>query len=415
MDHQGAAMNFEEAKKKLAEYGQTHVLNYFDELTQEQKEELLTQIDETDFSVVRYAANPHGGQKRGKITPLGAMEIAEIEKNRAHFEKVGLEALRAQKIGAVLLAGGMGTRLGSDDPKCMYNIGITKPVYIMQRLIENLMDVVNEAGVPVPLFIMTSDKNHDKTVAFMEKMDYFGYDREMVRFFKQDMAPAVDYNGKVYMESKYRIATSPNGNGGWFLSMMNSGVLDRAKELGVEWLDIFAVDNVLQRIADPCFVGATLESGCATGAKVVKKVTPDEKVGALCLEDGKPSIVEYYDMTPELLEAKDEKGDPAYNFGVILNYLFREKDLERIVNDELPVHVVEKKIPYMNAQGEAVKPGEPNGYKFEQLAVDLVRELDTCLPYEVLREREFAPIKNKTGVDSVESARELCKKNGIEL
>ena len=415
MDHQGADMNFEEAKKKLAEYGQTHVLNYFDELTQEQKEELLTQIDETDFSVVRYAANPHGGQKRGKITPLGAMEIAEIEKNRAHFEKVGLEALRAQKIGAVLLAGGMGTRLGSDDPKCMYNIGITKPVYIMQRLIENLMDVVNEAGVPVPLFIMTSDKNHDKTVAFMEKMDYFGYDREMVRFFKQDMAPAVDYNGKVYMESKYRIATSPNGNGGWFLSMMNSGVLDRAKELGVEWLDIFAVDNVLQRIADPCFVGATLESGCATGAKVVKKVTPDEKVGALCLEDGKPSIVEYYDMTPELLEAKDEKGDPAYNFGVILNYLFREKDLERIVNDELPVHVVEKKIPYMNAQGEAVKPGEPNGYKFEQLAVDLVRELDTCLPYEVLREREFAPIKNKTGVDSVESARELCKKNGIEL
>ena len=415
MDHQGAAMNFEEAKKKLAEYGQTHVLNYFDELTQEQKEELLTQIDETDFSVVRYADNPHGGQKRGKITPLGAMEIAEIEKNRAHFEKVGLEALRAQKIGAVLLAGGMGTRLGSDDPKCMYNIGITKPVYIMQRLIENLMDVVNEAGVPVPLFIMTSDKNHDKTVAFMEKMDYFGYDREMVRFFKQDMAPAVDYNGKVYMESKYRIATSPNGNGGWFLSMMNSGVLDRAKELGVEWLDIFAVDNVLQRIADPCFVGATLESGCATGAKVVKKVTPDEKVGALCLEDGKPSIVEYYDMTPELLEAKDEKGDPAYNFGVILNYLFREKDLERIVNDELPVHVVEKKIPYMNAQGEAVKPGEPNGYKFEQLAVDLVRELDTCLPYEVLREREFAPIKNKTGVDSVESARELCKKNGIEL
>ena len=415
MDHQGAAMNFEEAKKKLAEYGQTHVLNYFDELTQEQKEELLTQIDETDFSVVRYAANPHGGQKRGKITPLGAMEIAEIEKNRAHFEKVGLEALRAQKIGAVLLAGGMGTRLGSDDPKCMYNIGITKPVYIMQRLIENLIDVVNEAGVPVPLFIMTSDKNHDKTVAFMEKMDYFGYDREMVRFFKQDMAPAVDYNGKVYMESKYRIATSPNGNGGWFLSMMNSGVLDRAKELGVEWLDIFAVDNVLQRIADPCFVGATLESGCATGAKVVKKVTPDEKVGALCLEDGKPSIVEYYDMTPELLEAKDEKGDPAYNFGVILNYLFREKDLERIVNDELPVHVVEKKIPYMNAQGEAVKPGEPNGYKFEQLAVDLVRELDTCLPYEVLREREFAPIKNKTGVDSVESARELCKKNGIEL
>ncbi len=408
-------MNFEEAKKKLEKYGQLHVLSYYGELTADEKQELLQQIEETDFSVIRYAANPHGGQKRGKITPLGAMEISEIEKKREHFEKIGLEALRAQKIGAVLLAGGMGTRLGSDDPKCMYNIGLTKPVYIMQRLIENLMDVVNECGVPVPLFIMTSDKNHDKTVKFMEEMDYFGYDKEMVRFFKQDMAPAVDYDGKVYMESRSRIATSPNGNGGWFLSMMNSGVLDRAKELGVEWLNIFAVDNVLQRIADPCFVGATLESGCSTGAKVVRKVTPEEKVGALCLEDGRPSIVEYYDMTPELLEARDEKGEPAYNFGVILNYLFREKDLERIVNDELPVHVVEKKIPYMNREGVKVKPEEPNGYKFEQLAVDLVRELDTCLPYEVLREREFAPIKNKTGVDSVESARKLCLENGIEL
>jgi len=408
-------MDFENAKKKLEKYGQEHVLDYYDELTQDEKEALLKQIDETDFSVIRYAANPHGNQVRGKISPLGAMEIPEIEKNRKHFEEVGLEALRAQKIGAVLLAGGMGTRLGSDDPKCMYNIGITKPVYIMQRLIENMMDVVRQTGVYIPFFIMTSDKNHDKTVRFMEEMDYFGYDKDMVRFFKQDMAPAVDYNGKVYMETKYRIATSPNGNGGWFLSMMNSGVLDRAKELGVEWLNIFAVDNVLQRISDPCFVGATLLSGCATGAKVVKKVTPDEKVGGLCLEDGKPSIVEYYDMTPELMAAKDEKGEPAYNFGVILNYLFREKDLERIVNEELPVHVVEKKIPYMDKEGNDVKPEAPNGYKFEQLAVDLVRELDTCLPYEVDRTKEFAPIKNKTGIDSVESARELCKLNGIEL
>lgn len=408
-------MDFENAKKKLEKYGQEHVLNYYDELTDEQKESLLKQIDETDFSVIRYAENPHGNQVRGKISPLGAMEIPEIEKNRKHFEEVGLEALRAQKIGAVLLAGGMGTRLGSDDPKCMYNIGITKPVYIMQRLIENMMDVVKQTGVYIPFFIMTSDKNHDKTVRFMEEMDYFGYDKDMVRFFKQDMAPAVDYNRKVYMEDKDRIATSPNGNGGWFLSMMNTGVLDRAKELGVEWLNIFAVDNVLQRISDPCFVGATLLSGCATGAKVVRKVTPDEKVGGLCLEDGKPSIIEYYDMTPELMAAKNEKGEPAYNFGVILNYLFREKDLERIVNEELPVHVVEKKIPYMDKDGNLVKPQEPNGYKFEQLAVDLVRELDTCLPYEVDRNKEFAPIKNKTGIDSVESARELCKLNGIEL
>lgn len=147
----------------------------------------------------------------------------------------------------------------------------------------------------------------------------------------------------------------------------------------------------------------------------MRKVAKDEKVGAMCLEDGRPSIVEYYDMTPELMDAKNEKGDPAYNFGVIMNYLFREKDLERIMNDNLPLHIVEKKIPYIDADGNLVKPESPNGYKFEQLVLDMIHELDSCLPVEVDREKEFAPIKNKTGVDSVESAQALCRKNGIEL
>lgn len=411
----GIDMDLEQARRKLEKYGQLHVLKFYDTLSHEEQQALLEQIEKTDFNVLRYAKNPHKGLKRGKITPLGAMEIGEIEKNREKYTEIGLQAIREGKIGAVLLAGGMGTRLGFDEPKCMYDIGITHPVYIMQRLIENLLDVVREAGVTVPLFIMTSDKNNDATVRFMEEHAFFGYDREKVVFFKQEMAPAVDFHDRVYMESKCKIATSPNGNGGWFLSMMRTGALDKAKDLGIEWLNIFAVDNVLQRIADPCFIGATLDCNCSTGAKAVRKVAPDEKVGALCLEDGKPSIVEYYDMTPELMAAKDANGNPAYNFGVIMNYLFREKDLERIVDEVLPVHVVEKKIPYIDEEGNLVEPDEPNGYKFEQLAVDMVRELDTCLPYEVVREREFAPIKNPTGVDSVESARELCKLNGIEL
>lgn len=297
----------------------------------------------------------------------------------------------------------------------MYDIGITHPVFIMQRLIENMMDVVKEAGTFFPFFIMTSDKNHDATVAFMKEHDYFGYDKDKVFFFQQDMAPATDYDGKIYMESRFQMASSPNGNGGWFSSMNKAGLLDKLHELGVEWLNCFAVDNVLQRIADPVFIGATIAENCVSGAKVVRKAAPDEKVGAMCLEDGRPSIVEYYEMTPELLDAKDANGNPAYNFGVILNYLFREDKLEAIMNDKLMLHIVEKKIPYMDADGNYVKPETPNGYKFEQLILDMVHEMESCLPYEVERSHEFAPIKNKTGVDSVESARKLCEENGIRL
>ena len=158
-----------------------------------------------------------------------------------------------------------------------------------------------------------------------------------------------------------------------------------------------------------------MDRNCTAGAKVVRKVTPDEKVGAICLEDGRPSIVEYYDMTQELMEAKDAKGEPAYNFGVILNYLFRVDELERIVSQSLPLHVVEKKIPYLGETGEKVKPEAPNGYKFENLVLDMIHQMESCLPFEVVREKEFAPIKNRTGVDSVESARQLLRQNGVEL
>lgn len=408
-------MEYQEAYDKLNKYGQLHVLKYYQELNQEEQKILLQQIEQTDFDVLSLCQKKETLNPRGEIAPIGVMQLPEIAAKREEYTQIGLDAIRAGKVGAVLLAGGMGTRLGSDAPKGVYNIGLTRDVFIFQRLIENLLDVVHQAGAWIPLYVMTSDKNHETTTAFFKEKKYFGYNADYVTFFMQDMAPACDYEGKVYMEARNKISTSPNGNGGWFLSMMKWGVVDQIHKAGVEWLNVFAVDNVLQRIADPCFVGATIATDSAVGAKVVKKTAPDEKVGAMCLEDGKPSIVEYYDMTEELMAAKDENGEPAYNFGVILNYLFREKDLEEIVAKKLPLHIVEKKIPYLDEKGELVKPESPNGYKFEQLVLDMIHELDSCLPYEVVRNKEFAPIKNKTGVDSVDSARELCKENGIVL
>ncbi len=414
-ESEGIDMTLEEAKQKLLKYGQEHVLKYYDELSEAEKQGLLAQIEETDMSILASCKNKEELVKKGVVTPLAAMELEEIEANRESFTATGIKAIQEGKVGAVLLAGGMGTRLGSDNPKCMYNIGETRDLYIFECLINNLMDVVNQTGAWVHLFVMTSDKNNDITIQFMKGKKFFGYREEYVHFFKQEMAAATDYEGKIYLEEKGKLSTSPNGNGGWFVSMKNAGLLDVVKKAGIEWLNIFAVDNVLQRIADPTFVGATIERNCVVGAKVVRKNAPDEKVGVMCLEDGKPSIVEYYDLTEDLMNAKDEKGNPAYNFGVILNYLFREDALEGLLDGNLPLHIVEKKIPYLNEAGELVKPEAPNGYKYENLVLDMIHQLDSCLPYEVVRNREFAPIKNKTGIDSVESAKALLKENGVVL
>lgn len=408
-------MTLSEAKEKLVKYGQEHVLKYYEELGEKEREALLAQIAATDMSILKACANREELARKGVITPLAAMQLSEIAENRETFTETGLTAIRAGKVGAVLLAGGMGTRLGSDNPKGMYNVGLTKELYIFECLINNLLEVVHRADRWIPLFIMTSDKNHEATVGFLKEHDFFGYRAEEVHFFMQEMAAATDYNGKIYLEEKGKLSTSPNGNGGWFVSMKNAGLLTLIEKEGIEWLNVFAVDNVLQRIADPCFIGATICKNCAVGAKVVRKSAPDEKVGVMCLEDGRPSIVEYYELTEELMNAKDENGDPAYNFGVILNYLFRVPELLEILNNSLPLHIVEKKIPYLNEAGEAVHPEEPNGFKFENLVLDMIHQMKSCLPYEVVREKEFAPIKNRVGVDSVESARELLRKNGVEL
>ncbi len=376
-------------------------------------ERLEKQLEEMDWSNLDAIHNKE--QKRGSFSPLGAMELSEIEANKDKYTAVGIDAIKHCKVGAILLAGGQGTRLGFDKAKGMYNIGETKELYIFEQLIANLKKVTSAADAWVPLYIMTSEKNDEQTREFFREHDLFGYNPDYVKFFVQEMVPAVDFDGNVLVEAEDSLAMSPNGNGGWFKSLIKAGYDADIKEKGVEWLNVFAVDNVLQQIADPVFVGATIESGCVSGAKVVRKVDPYERVGAMCLEDGKPSIVEYYELTPEMAEARDEKGTLLYGFGVILNYLFRVDKLLEIAEKSLPLHVVEKKVPYIDENGVAVKPETPNAYKFETLILDMVYMMDNCLSFEVDREKEFAPVKNATGTDSVESARALLKKNGIQI
>ena len=383
--------------------------------TPEEKEQLKENLDKIDWSVLDNLAHAGKALPRGEFAPLDAVEVSEIEARKEEFREIGLQAIRESKVGAVLLAGGQGTRLGLDKPKGTLNIGVNKDLFLFEQLVRNLEDVTNEAGVYVPFYIMTSNINNDDTVAFFEEHNYFGYPKEYVKFFVQEMAPACDYEGRVYMVSKTEVAMSPNGNGGWFASMMKAGLVDDMHARGVEWLNVFSVDNCLQRIADPLFVGATIASGMESGAKVVRKAAPDEKVGVLCTEDGKPSIAEYYEMTEEMATLRKENGDLAYGFGVILNYLFSVEKLEEIVNNNMMTHIVEKKIPYMDTDGTFVKPEAPNGYKFELLVLDMVHMMEDCLPYEVVREHEFAPIKNLHGIDSLDSARELMAGCGIEF
>ena len=253
-----------EIKEKITATNQKYLKKF---LTEEVPAKLESQLEHMDWSYLDMIHNKE--QQRGTFSPLAAMELSEIEANKDKYLATGLDAVKNGKVGAILLAGGQGTRLGFDKAKGMFNIGKTKELYIFEQLVANLMKVTNQTGTWVPLYVMTSEINDGMTREFFEEHDYFGYNKDYVKFFVQEMVPAVDFDGNLLMKSEDSLAMSPNGNGGWFKSLINAGLDKDLKDKGVEWLNVFAVDNVLQQIADPVFVGATIESGCVSGSKVV--------------------------------------------------------------------------------------------------------------------------------------------------
>lgn len=405
-------MNYECAKAYLQSIGQEHLLEYYGELTDAERNQLLTDIAKTDFTVLKNINEPHAKQQ-GKISPIDSVSLAEIAQNSRQFESAGLKVLSKGKVAAVLLAGGQGTRLGFNKPKGMFNMGITRPLPIFKLIMNNVTEAAVRAGRYFPLFIMTSTINDGDTKAFFKENNYYGYPKDMVHFYVQQEAPACSFDGKVFLDKKHRIALSPDGNGGWYSSLVSSGLSKVLDEQNIEWINLFGVDNVLQRVCDPVFIGATVLKNCGCGAKVVNKVSPEEKVGVMCKENDKPSVIEYYEMN-DALKNERKDGELVYRHGVILNYLFNVRALNSAIDGKLPYHLAQKAIAHIEG-GERITPSEPCGYKFEKLVVDMVKLMGSGIAFEVEREREFAPVKNATGVDSVDTARKLLIQNGVKL
>lgn len=398
----------------LVSKNQNNLLNYLNNTSDANRDKITSQLNDVDWGFMEYL-NKEESSSTSVIDPISATTMDDIAKKFAEYEACGIKAIQDGKLCLLLLAGGQGTRLGFDKPKGCFNVGVNNDLYIFQLLIEHTLDVVKKCDAWIHLYIMTSDINNKDTVAFFEEHNYLGYNKDYIHFFIQEMNPATDFDGNILLSAEDSLALSPNGNGGWFSSMNRAGLLDGIFNSNIEYINVFAVDNVLQRIADPAFLGATIMENKMCGAKVVRKANPEEKVGAMCLQNGKPHIIEYYELSEDMKNQTNPDGSLVYGFGVILNYLFPISRLKETLDNSMPLHVVEKKVPYIDDNNNLVTPSTPNAYKFETLALDLIHEMDDCLVYEVDREKEFAPVKNKEGVDSVDTARTLLQKNGYEL
>ena len=399
--------------EKLKKYGQEHILKIMKNFNDIEKAELINQINEMDLENINnlYNAINKVNLNYGNvdIEPISALKKSKIdEKELEKINNLGKDIICSGKFAVATMAGGQGTRLGYSNPKGTYKIDVNpKPKYLFEIVCDTLKRANKKYNVIIPWYIMTSIENNDIIVDFFKDNNYFGYPEEEIMFFNQGQMPLIDEQGKLLVGENKLIKEASDGNGGIFKSMQVQGCLDDMEKRGIKWLFIGSIDNVLLKMVDPTLIGLAENKGVQIATKSVLKNNPKERVGVICKKDGKVGVIEYSEIPDKLANAVDSDGELIYGESHIMCNLFSIDILKTLAKVKLPYHKAHKKNSYINEKGEVVKPEEPNSYKFETFIFDSFNYVDNIAILRGSREVDFAPVKNKEGVDSPETAKKL--------
>lgn len=401
--------------EKVFRYDQGHIFNFWEKLKDREKDHLVKDIQSIDFELLNRAKlllfQQNGYNQDSCKREIQQPDIIPLPQSRHQLEneksayEAGAGCIGLSKAAALTAAGGQSSRLGLNIPKGVYTITPVKNKSLFQIHAEKILFMQQKYHARIPWIIMVSETNRDQTADYFQSNDYFGIDSEYIRFIEQGMFPAIDEQGKILLREKYRIFLNPNGHGGTFSALNDSGALSWLKKLGVEEIFYFQVDNVLVKILDPVFIGYHILKQCGMSSKCVHKEYPNEKVGVFVVEDGKTTIIEYSELF-RLASNSEGINVGSYTAGSIaihiLNVDFAVKVNEGGMN--LPLHLAHKAIPYTGVCGEKVEPEHPNGYKIETFIFDALKKTHGTVIMEVKREDEFSPLKNKAGDASPETA-----------
>ena len=407
----------DEKLKKATEicqkYDQEQLLSAYSRISDEsEKQEFLNKILTIDFKQISDIYKDNVASKveftDENVEPIDFVDKYKLSKEEYEkYEKIGIEKIKSGKLAVVTMAGGQGTRLGHKGPKGTFDLGLDSHKSIFEILTDTINEAKNKYGVNIPWYIMTSEDNDAETQEFFNKNNYFGYPKEYVSFFKQGKLPMVNEEGKILIDEHGKIKEASDGHGGIFQSMRKDGVLFDLKSRNIEWVFIGGVDNVLVKPVDPILIGLACDRGVEAAGKSIIKASPSEKVGVFCKHNGKPSVIEYSEISQEMAEETTADGELKYAESHILCNLFSVNAIDKISTEKLPYHKAHKKATYIDENGKVIVPDKPNAYKFEAFLFDAFESLNDIIVLRVKREEEFAPVKNKEGQDSPETARKL--------
>ena len=409
----------ENLRNKLQLIFQSHLIDFMEDLSPEQKALFLQQIEDLNVEkiplwVERYVKNDDSVKIPDHFDPAPSYPVRPQTDDQigkyADAVALGEDLIRQGKVAGFVVAGGQGTRLGFDGPKGNYPISPVKNKTLFQIFSENLLAAAQKYNTTIPLYIMTSPLNYDATVEIFESADFYGLGAENVFIFQQGTLPNFNFDGKILLADKGEIASSPDGHGGSLNALHKSGAVADMKKRGVEHISYWQVDNPLIQIVDPLFIGLHVLDKAEMSSKALIKAGPMEKVGNFCSVDGKVTVIEYSDLPDEAAYRKNPDGSLAFELGSIGIHMINVSFIEKLNKDgdfALPFHRAVKKIPYIDEDGNRAEPESPNGVKLETFVFDALPLAKHSVILQTLREEEFAPVKNATGTDSAEVTRQM--------
>ncbi len=413
-----AQKDLENTEKLLKKHGQSHLLAFWERLNAPQRQNLLAQIRQLNFTriddwVAKYV-------KKHRFTAIPAdfapapyygLSPADAEQKRKYAEavKLGKHLISAGKGAAFVVAGGQGTRLGFAGPKGDFPIGPVKNKTLFQIFAETIAAISKKYQAVCPWYIMTSPLNHAETKEIFRASDYYGLNEKDVFIFQQGTLPVFSFDGKILLADEANIACLPDGHGGSLRALSESGAVEDMKKRGVEFISYFQVDNPLVNIFDPLFIGLHALDKAEMSSKAVIKTGPKEKLGIFCLVNGRVTVIEYSDLPDSETSKRNPNGSLVFGLGSIAVHIISTAFVERLNAEgfSLPLHRAVKEIPHIDAQAKLIEPAEPNAVKLESFVFDALPLASASIIIETLRSEEFAPTKNATGTDSIETARQL--------